>query len=60
MAQLWDVPRYGLRIYSNYHSRMIFKEGNFGVYGRISFYRTWIEEKMTNPKFCPSGANAGA
>jgi len=35
-------------------------EGLFGVYGRISFYRTWIEGKMTNPKFCSSGANAGA
>jgi len=35
------------------------QDGLFGVYGRISFYRTWIEGKMTNPKFCPSGANAG-
>merc|ERR1712227_766171 len=37
-------------------------EGFYGVYGRISFYRTWIESKMSsNPGFCPNGgANAAA
>lgn len=34
--------------------------GSYGVYGRISFYRTWIEGKMSSPEYCPSGANAGA
>jgi len=35
--------------------------GFYGVYGRISFYRSWIESKMSNPGFCPNGgANAGA
>merc|ERR1712061_587840 len=36
------------------------KAGFYGVYGGKSFYRTWIEEKMTSPKFCSSTANAGA
>jgi len=36
------------------------KEGFYGVYGRISFYRTWIDQQMTGASFCPSGANAGA
>jgi len=36
------------------------KAGFYGVYGRISFYRTWIEGKMTSPKFCSGTANAGA
>jgi len=36
------------------------KAGKYGVYGRISFYRTWIEGKMTSPKFCGGTANAGA
>jgi len=34
--------------------------GKYGVYGRISFYRTWIEGKMSSPKFCGGTANAGA
>ena len=34
------------------------KEGKYGVYGRVSFYRTWIEGKMTSPKFCGNTANA--
>ena len=37
-----------------------FQAGFYGVYGRISFYRTWIEGKMTSPKFCSGTANAGA
>jgi len=36
------------------------KAGSYGVYGRISFYRTWIEGKMSSPKFCGGTANAGA
>merc|ERR1712048_299151 len=34
--------------------------GRYGVYGRISYYRTWIEEKMTSPTYCGSGADADA
>jgi len=34
------------------------KQGKFGVYGRISFYRTWIEGKMSSPKLCGDTANA--
>merc|ERR1712087_823297 len=34
------------------------KEGKYGVYGRISFYRTWIEGKISSPKFCGNTANA--
>ena len=26
--------------------------GYYGVYGRISYYRTWIESKMESPKYC--------
>lgn len=36
------------------------KEGFYGVYGRVSFYRSWIDQQMTGATFCPSGANAGA
>ena len=38
----------------------VLQDGYYGVYGRISYYRTWIEGKMSSPKYCPSGANAGA
>jgi len=34
------------------------KQGKYGVYGRISFYRTWLEGKMSSPKFCGNTANA--
>jgi len=34
--------------------------GKYGVYGRISYYRTWIEGKMTSPTYCGSGADADA
>jgi len=30
----------------------------YGVYARISYYRTWIEGKMSSPKYCSSGADA--
>ena len=33
-------------------------QGKYGVYGRISFYRTWIESKMSSPKFCGNTADA--
>merc|ERR1711953_406981 len=32
--------------------------GSYGVYGRISHYRTWIEGKMTSPKYCGTGPDA--
>ena len=42
------------------------KNGTYGVYGRISYFRTWIEEtirrqetKYSNPSFCLDGANQG-
>lgn len=34
--------------------------GKYGVYGRISFFRTWIESKMTSPKYCGDGPDADA
>ena len=34
------------------------EQGKYGVYGRISFYRSWIESKMSSPKFCGDTANA--
>ena len=34
------------------------QEGKYGVYGRVSHYRTWIEGKMSSPKFCGNTANA--
>jgi len=34
--------------------------GSYGVYGRISHYRTWIEGKMTSPKYCGNGPDADA
>lgn len=30
----------------------------YGVYGRISYFRTWLESKMTSPTYCSSGPNA--
>ena len=30
----------------------------YGVYSRISFYRGWLDTKMTSATFCPSGPNA--
>merc|ERR1712020_556823 len=33
-------------------------EGKYGVYGRISFFREWIEGKMSSPTFCGSGPDA--
>ena len=36
------------------------KKGKFGVYGRISHFRTWIEEKMSSPKYCGSSPDADA
>ena len=29
--------------------------GSYGVYGRISYYRNWIESKMVSPKYCGTG-----
>ena len=34
------------------------KANKYGVYGRISYFRTWIESKLTSPTFCSSGPNA--
>ena len=34
--------------------------GKYGVYGRISYYRTWIEGKMTSPRYCGNGPDADA
>ena len=34
--------------------------GKYGVYGRISFFRSWIESKMTSPSFCGAGPDADA
>ena len=34
--------------------------GRYGVYGRISFFRSWIESKMTSPTFCGAGPDADA
>ena len=36
------------------------QNGTYGVYGRISYYRDWIDDKMQAAKFCPSGAHAAA
>ena len=30
----------------------------YNVYGRVSVYRKWIEEKMNLPSFCGSGPDA--
>ena len=38
-------------------------EGKYGVYGRISYFRTWIERKMNKleaPKYCNTGPDAAA
>ena len=34
--------------------------GSYGVFGRISHYRTWIEGKMTSPRYCGNGPDADA
>ena len=34
--------------------------GKYGVYGRISYFRTWIEGKMTSPSYCGSSPDADA
>merc|ERR1711884_994472 len=31
---------------------------NYTVYGGISFFRSWIESKMTSPSFCGAGPDA--
>ena len=36
------------------------KAGKYGVYGRISFFRSWIESKMISPSFCGAGPDADA
>ena len=36
----------------------LLQDGKYGIYGRISHFRSWIEEKMTSPKYCRGGANA--
>ena len=33
--------------------------GKYGVYGRISFFRKWIERKMRSPRYCSRGPDAG-
>ena len=35
-----------------------FQPNTYGVYSRISFYRGWLDTKMTSATFCPSGPNA--
>ena len=40
------------------HNRPCGNPGLYGVYGRISFFRKWIEENMKGPVFCKMGANA--
>ena len=36
------------------------REGTqFQLYERVSDYRVWLDRKMTNPEFCPSGPNIG-
>ena len=32
--------------------------GSVGIFARISFYRQWIEDQMTAPRFCTSGPDA--
>ena len=34
--------------------------GKYGVYGRMSFFREWIEGKMSSPTYCGSGPDAEA
>ena len=34
--------------------------GKYGVYGRISYFRQWIEGKMCSPEYCGSGPDADA
>ena len=34
--------------------------GRYGVYGRVSFFRQWIEGKMSSPTYCSSGPDADA
>ena len=29
----------------------------YALYGRISYFRTWLESKMTSPTFCSGGPN---
>ena len=36
------------------------RDGKYGVYGRISFFREWIEGKMSSPTYCGSGPDADA
>ena len=43
---------------SFYLSFCSLQEGIYGAYTKVSHYRAWIEEKMTNPKFCSGGADA--
>jgi len=31
------------------------RPGEYGLYGRISHLREWIESKMSSPEFCPNG-----
>ena len=31
----------------------VLQEEYYGVYGRISYYRSWLEEQMTSPRYCP-------
>jgi len=33
-------------------------EGKYGVYARISYFREWIEGKMSSPTYCGSGPDA--
>ena len=30
----------------------MFQPNENGIYGRISFFRQWIVEQMTNPTYC--------
>ena len=34
--------------------------GEYDVYGRISYFRQWIEGKMSSPEYCGSGPDADA
>ena len=45
-------------VFSEVMNNVKFRPTSIGVYGRISYFRTWIESKMTSPTFCSSGPNA--
>ena len=34
--------------------------GSYGVYGRISYYRAWLDSKLESPKYCRAGPDVDA